>query len=205
MNVYLYVEGGAKGNLVSSLRKGFRLFFEKTALRGTMPHIVACGPRQDAFKRFRKAIESGEQAVLLVDSECQVVQPASRVNPWQHVKERKGDGWVKPGRATDDDLHFMIECMEAWFLADKEALARYFGSGFRKNHLPKTENIESVNKNELFRALKRATKESRKGEYRKGRDSFELLQKISPDQVFACSPFAKRLIASLEQRCIRRC
>jgi hypothetical protein len=39
-----------------------------------------------------------------------------------------------------------------------------------------------------------------KGEYRKGKHSFELLGQLDPDKVMAASPHAKRLLDILKKR-----
>ena len=33
--------------------------------------------------------------------------------------------------ATDEQAHLMVQCMEAWFLADRETLAAVFGRGLK--------------------------------------------------------------------------
>jgi hypothetical protein len=73
-DVKVFVEGGASGansaSLQAELRHGFAEFFAKTNLGTTRrPRVVACGGREQAFDSFRTAIEQGEQALLLVDSE----------------------------------------------------------------------------------------------------------------------------------------
>ena len=45
----------------------------------------------------------------------------------------------------------MVECMEAWFLADRAALLRFYGQGFNENALPATTtNPEQVRKVDLY-------------------------------------------------------
>ena len=120
MKVKIYVEGGGDNrNQQKKCREGFRRFFCKAGLKGKMPSIVACGGRSNAFRDFEIAIKkakAGEFVVLLVDSE-EAVNSVS--NPWKHLKERKGDGWKKPEKADDESVHLMVQCMEAWFLADR--------------------------------------------------------------------------------------
>jgi len=198
VSVFLYVEGGAKGNLARECRKGFSKFLEHAGLSGRMPRIVACGCRKDAYDDFCTAINDGKKAILLVDSEASVATSIENAEPWQHVKNRQGDGWVKPVNVTDDKLHFMIQCMEAWFLADEEALEAYFGQYFNKNSLPKRTDIEAIKKTDIYTALSQATRNTQKGEYGKGKHSFEILALIDPKKVRLTSPYADRFLAVLE-------
>ena len=91
----------------------------------------------------------------------------------------------------------MVQCMESWFLADMDALAAFFGDGFNRGALPPRPDVENVSKRDLERGLRRATRPSSKGEYHKGRHSFEILATVDPERVVAASPHAKRLIHTL--------
>ncbi|MDQ6955031.1 MAG: DUF4276 family protein [Mariprofundaceae bacterium] len=197
MSIYLYVEGGAKGSLARECRKGFSQFLNKAGLAGRMPKVFACGSRRAAYEDFCTAIQNGKAAVLLVDSEAPVEASSDKAKPWQHVKDRQGDGWERPAGVTDEDLHFMVHCMEAWFLADKGALSSYFGQNFQVNSLPKRGDIEKVDKADIYRGLSQATKETQKGEYGKGKHSFKILALIAPDKVRSASPYADRFLKVL--------
>lgn len=192
----IFVEGGAKGKLGQKCRQGFARFFEKSGLGQRSPKIVSCGSRKDAYDDFCHALsKAGENDVylLLVDSEEAVRVDSEHV--WAHVKARQGDGWDKPATADEDMLHFMVECMENWFLADPQALEAFFGQGFKAAVLPKNRDIESVLKAEVYEALKRATSELKtKRPYGKGEHSFALLEKINPASVEAAGGFARRVI-----------
>lgn len=56
--------------------------------------------------------------------------------PQKHLGERSGDRWDKPKGARETDCHLMVQVMESWFLADREALSRFFGEGSHDNVLP---------------------------------------------------------------------
>ena len=193
----VYVEGGGDSNHLRTLcRKGFSDFFRKAGLEGRMPRVVACGSRNEAYNDFvtahRKA--GGDvYPVLLVDSEAAV---AAQV-PWEHLSQR--DSWQKPPNASDDQAHLMVQCMEAWFIADRLCLAQYFEQGFVPNALPPRNDVENIPKNDLMNGLKNATRHTRtKGEYKKGKHSFAILERIDPDLVRQASPCANRLLVLLE-------
>ena len=155
---------------------------------------------QKPSTRFRSALSAASEndfIVLLVDSEAQV---ARNTGPWLHLKNRVGDEWERPADATDDNAHLMVQCMEAWFLADKEALAGYFGGGFNPNSLPGRSEVEEVSKSAIEEGLKMASRECKKGRYDKGSHSFGILAELDPGKVTEASPHAKRLIDTLLNR-----
>lgn len=203
----LYVEGGGDANsLKTACREGFSTFLKKAGLAGQMPRVVACGSRTNAYDSFCTAMRNGEPAMLLVDSEAQVSEEASYAEnaeiwkPWLHLSTREGDGWSMPDKSKDIHCHLMVQCMEAWFLADPQTLAKYFGRGFQLNALPAThEGIEGIPKHQVYKALTAATRNSvTKGAYSKGDHSFKLLALIQPDKVIETSPWAKRFIDALK-------
>ena len=194
----LYVEGGGDSEaLRTRCREGFRGFLEKAGFKGYMPRIVACGGRQAAYDRFNTACQANETALLLIDSEDAV---ASGTSPWTHLANRRGDGFAKPVNANDDHCHLMVVCMESWFLADKDALARFFGQGFNANVLPQNNNIESVSKTDVYRGLEAATSHCKtKAPYGKGEHSFKIMLVIDPGKVAQASPWAKRFLETLRE------
>ncbi len=160
VGIYLYVAGGGDSQLLHiECRRGFRDFLIKAGFKGRLPRIVACGSRRRAYDAFCTALRQGEHdAMLLVDSE----DPVTSKSPWTHLLQRKGDQWAMPSGADDEDCHLMVHCMENWFLADRNALAAFFGAGFESGRLPSAENsIESLTKTEVYGALERATRHCR--------------------------------------------
>jgi hypothetical protein len=193
VNMKLYVEGGGDSkSLRTACRRGFRRFLEKAGLTGMMPRIVACGGRQSAYENFTVAHEQPDDvSYLLVDAEG----PVHKENPWEHLEKR--DHWVRPPGATDAQCHLMVQAMESWFLADPETLLVFYGQHFNENAIPANQQIERVSKADVFRGLERATRHTKKGPYKKGSHSFEILAALNPDRVENVSPHAKRFLASL--------
>jgi hypothetical protein len=204
VNVRIYVEGGGDHNraLATQCRRGFSEFFRKAGLEGRMPRVVACGGRRQAYDSFRTSHENaGEDdfAILLVDSEA----PVAEADPWEHVRLRVGDGWLRPDGVSPDQIHLMVQAMEAWFHADKAEVQKYYGQGFRLEALSKRADIDSIPKADLFAGMQNATRGCLKGEYSKGKDSFEILARIDPRRVEASSPeHAGRLLQVLDQMCV---
>ena len=205
--VKLYVEGGGDAHsLRTACRKGFAIFLENAGLRGHLPRVVACGSRRDAYESFRTACENGEDAFLLVDSETAVADchqdgQTKDGTPWRHLAERQEDQWRKPEMAEDWQCHLMVQCMEGWLLADRDTLKAFFGQEFNDHALPGTATVESIDKNEIFMSLKKATDKCRtKGRYDKGKHSFIILESIDPIRVMESCPWCKRFVEELKHR-----
>lgn len=150
MSVRLYVEGGGDHNkaLQTLCRRGFSEFVRSAGVQ-PMPRIVACGGRRQAYESFRTAHEKGgATAILLVDSEG----PLQHAEPWEHVRLNPGDGWEHPHGASADQLQFMTQAMEAWFHADHETLALYYGQNFRPGALSRRRPVDDIPKADLFAA-----------------------------------------------------
>ena len=207
VKVTIYVEGGGdRRDLKTKCRQGFISFFEKAGLKGRMPALVACGGRQQAFDKFQtafKAANPDEFIILLIDSE-DPIKPGHAGKPWAHLKARKDDRFDPPPGATDEHAHLMVQCMEAWFMADRKALATYFHPGFHEPSLPnEAEKIECIARDRLSEALKEASEKSSKGKYAKGKHSFAILASIDPDLVRKASHHADRFLVVLESKLMR--
>jgi hypothetical protein len=191
VTVRIYVEGGGDNeDTITRCRKGFAAYCTKAAPGKSRPRIVPCGDRDQTFDRFRTAVHAsnpGEICALLVDAEG----PATAITAVEHLQAR--DGWRFP--PLDGHQVFpMVQAMEAWFLADREVLALFYGDGFLANSLPGSPTkVEAVPKNDLERRLKHASKPTKtKGEYHKTRHGFALLALIDPMKVGDASPHAAR-------------
>ena len=188
----LYVEGGGDSKaLRTACREGFRKFIEKTGMTGRMLRIVACGGRQNAYESFATAhaqVTGAGPPMLLVDAE----EPVTATGPWAHLGAR--DGWTRPAGATDDQCHLMVQVMESWFLADRPALGDFFGQRFQESALPGNPHVEAVAKSDILDGLERASRATNKGEYAKGKHSFEILARVDPAKVSAAAPYAKRFL-----------
>lgn len=195
VTISLYVEGGGNSKELTTLcRRAFRRLIERAGLRGTMPRIVACGGRQNAYERFATALKNDHRVpILLVDAEG----PLTGAGPWEHLRQQ--DGWRRPNGATVDHCHLMVQVMESWFLADKRALKLFYGPEFRERSLPGNPDVEEVAKNDILAGLAQATRSTRKGSYarHKGSHSFMILGEISPSAVEGAAPHAKRLLDTL--------
>ena len=195
VKVKLYVEGGGEQAItLSECRRGFSEFIRKVLPPKTQPKIIACGSRNDAFDSFSRALatKADEVVLLLVDAE----DPIGPASPWVHLASR--DGWKKPDTATDENVYLMVLAMEAWLVADPEALATFYGQGFDAGALPRRQNLEEEPKTDVLKALIAATRHTKtKGPYHKTRHGFALLAACEPSKVRSRSSHAERFCANL--------
>ena len=191
----LYVEGGGDSkSLKTACRRGFRKFIGNAGATGGVSNIVACGSRGNAYRSFSKALSTGLTALLLVDAEGSVTAQGA----WQYLKAN--DNWDRPATAADGQCHLMVQAMESWFLADADALASFYGQDFNRRALPANRNIEQVSKEDVLAGLSQAARNTKKGGYKKGPDSYEILERLDPARVTGMSPFAERFIQALSSQ-----
>lgn len=197
--VRIYAEGGGDGkNSKLQFRYGLNEFFKEIKKIARDKRIrwdlIACGSRNDAYSDFindASVADPDVAVILLVDSEGPV---SERCTPRQHLRQR--DPWDMK-RCDDDQCHLMVQMMEAWFLADVDALERYYGANFNRNAIPRRNDVEEVPKQEVEQALKAATRQVQKGSYHKGQHSHEILKLISPIKVRKRAEHCKTLFKAL--------
>lgn len=193
--VRLYVEGGGhEADGRAALRRGFNVFLreanEACRRRRVRWNLTMCGPRNEAHSTFLRALDLRGRIcpILLVDAEDHVAGEG----PWSHL------GWDR-GRASDEQCHLMVVMMESWFLADGEALARYYGKGFDAGSLPQRQEVERIAKSQIEDGLRRATRGTAKARYEKIRHGAELLERIDPAKVRGRAPWCDRLFTTIER------
>ena len=180
--IAIYMEGGGDSrDGKAKLRQGMDAFLNplkadarSKALRWK---LVTCGSRGEAFRAFRKAVNAGGEirVMLLVDSEAPV-----STGPRQHIVSR---GEWDLSFADEDAVHLMVQVMETWIIADADALAAYYGQGFKRNALSRRVNLEDVSKIDIEQALNRATEQTSKGCYQKIKHARDLLRRIDVNKV----------------------
>lgn len=182
--VRIYMEGGGDtSNTRGRLRQGMGEFLRelKAKCRDSRRNwnLVLSGGRNEAIEHFADAhrhARPGELVVLLVDSEG----PVSASSPAAHLRAEGGRmGRLLKG-APDDAIHLMVQTMETWIVADREALAAYYGQHFAAGALPPADDLEAVLKRDVARALGNATRKTLKGAYHKTRHAGNLLARIDP-------------------------
>lgn len=200
--IAIFVEGG--GDTVGQkieLRNGFDglLRIQKRAAQNKhlQWRMVPCGSRNETRQAFVAEVRntgSETLCVLLVDSEEGLVAETdgnADLNAQvrrMHLIQR--DEWDLSD-AEPQQVHLMVQCMEAWIVADPETLTGYYGKGFRAKSLPVRKNLEEEPKLQIYDKLAKATKGTSKGEYSKIKHASKLLTLIETRKVASrCSRFA---------------
>lgn len=194
----LFVEGGGDAkDLRTECRAAFSEMFARLGI-ADKPRVVACGSRSFAYRDFCIALRQGEEAMLLVDSE----EPVSATHappdgapwqPWAHLLHR--DGWATPPGATAEHCHLMVTCTENWLLSDPDALASFYGKGFRGDKLH-ARDVESIDRHTARQLLERASADCQAGPYRKSQ-AFKLLIRVDPKRLQSQAPWARRFMQAL--------
>jgi len=192
-SIALYVEGGGNSEAgKAALRQGFDelIATQKNAARARKMNwkTVFCGGRNATFDAFLNATQkkTADIVVLVVDAE-EAIETTTAEGRVAHLEMR--DSWT----FVDIDanrVHLMTQCMEAWIIADGEKLAEFYGKDFHVNALPKRQDLDEEPKANLYVALEKATKDTKKGCYGKIKHARELLKRIRPSFVAArCTSF----------------
>ena len=190
-SIAIYVEGG--GDTVEQrkeLRVGIDglLRCQKQAAQAKFLRwkTVPSGGRQQTYEAFVHEVQHADDTalcVLLVDSEDELPGESSKQKgATQEVMEQclaadaqtrkshltKRDKWNLK-RIPAENIHLMVRCMEAWIIADPEALIRFYGSAFNAGKLPTSPDLENEVKSRLYAKLKEARASAHSGVFRQDR------------------------------------
>ncbi|MGH9473792.1 MAG: DUF4276 family protein [Terriglobales bacterium] len=189
MSLRVYIEGGGTADSTRACREAFCKLFDCLNLP-QKPKLVSCGSRNDAYSDFKTALAThGTACILLVDSE-DPVQAQGADAAWTHLLGR--DRWAKPANTSDCGVQLMVQCMENWFLADRNAVASRF-NGAKVQGGPGHLCIEDSPKKDTQAWLESVAKQFPNRQYHKVNDGFEILAALDFNKVRQRSPFADRL------------
>ena len=196
--IRIYVEGGGDSKHTQGpLRQGFDAFLkpvkDKARAQGIRFQVIMCGGCNDVYQDYLLALKSHPDAVniLLVDADGPV---ATGVSNGDHLRRR---AWNLP-QPFDPRYHLMVQAMEAFFVADADALANHYGQHFRRSSLPTHANLEAVTVTQLAASLKAATYGTVAGEYRKVQHAAKLLPKLDVTRVRRALPHCDQFFLFLD-------
>jgi hypothetical protein len=165
-----------------ALGPGFRAFYRS---------LVALARERNVDLQFRSG-KSGPQVKRDVALD-------KKQNPEQWIialLDSEGEAFD----AEDPDVFWMVEVMEAWFLADPEALGRFYGRNATLSALPGTQDVESIPKARVMTALKELTRTTKKGKYHKTVHAPEILKQLNTERVRKAAKNCNRMFREIERR-----
>jgi len=174
-----------------NLKAGFDAFLREIKERARTAQwnirIIATGPTPERDFGIALRKHPGASNILLRDSE-------GPHRPGLSAEVCQKQGWPS---YQADLIFWMVQMMESWFHADKEALERYYGNGFHRSALTANPNVEEISKQDLINGLNAATRNATKGKYHKTKHAPAILGLIDPARVQQAAPNCKRFFQAV--------
>lgn len=186
--IRIYFEGSPR------LREGFNKLIRPKIEQASHNHIrfklIAGGSTEETIKDFKKATSSHKDAsiIMLIDSDRSYDSGLL-----MNIRSQVG------ANVQDEQIHFMVQVMESWFLADRDTLKQYYGQKFQESRLPQNSDVERISKSDVISGLEDATRDTSKGKYHKTKHAPQLLSNLNADKVCSAAPSCKRLFDALQQ------
>jgi hypothetical protein len=176
----LFIEGAT-----ADLRQGFAKLLEKK-IPGQMPRIILGEGKTQTITKFLKNQVDADFSFVLIDLD-------------RPEKERGQDLVDHDLSEHSGEVFYMIQEMETWFIAQPEVLDEFYGSD--KNRKKVSEKLSKQPPAVIAdpkAELKKATKDSKRGQYHEIKHSVELLKRLNADILELNSIDFQRLIESLK-------
>ena len=106
--------------------------------------------------------------------------------------------WESGLAVRTEQVHFMVQVMESWLIADRDALEAYYGQGFRPARLPANPKVEEISKGDVAKGLRDATRDTNKGPYHKTKHAPTIFARVDPVRVRGAAPSCARLFHAIE-------
>jgi Domain of unknown function (DUF4276) len=181
--VILFVEG-EPNSPNGDLRQGLTKLLEQK-LKGKMPKIIIGGGylqggKSQTIRKFKTNKLEGDMFLLLVDLD----------KPESEIEVDLADNDLI---ADQENVFYMIQEMESWFLSQPQVLDAFYGANV-SDKIPKKKPTEIANPDE---ELIKITKNSKRGQYHKIRHAVELLKLLDATKLENDFSDFRRLIAKL--------
>ncbi len=189
-DVWVYLEGH------KSLRPGFSALFKRAiGEQGDSPVRIRPVPGgAQAIKYFMNALRTKPDALNLLLRDCEGLDGSCSLESLRSRSDWKPPKGIK---INDSQVFWMVEIMESWFIADRDALSAYYGAKFQAAKLPRNPKVEEIPKRDVLSGLKTASKRTQKGPYHKTRHAPDLLRQVDPSKIEKVAPAARRLFDGL--------
>jgi len=184
---HIYVEGGGSRLADTLLREGFKCLANRHFGRDCKElRFIPSGNRSNTLENFyMKNIAGHSSKLALVDSDAPVPAEQSAAK-FLHTQPD-----CQVHATNQSNLFLMVQVMETWLVADREALAEFYGQHFRVGNLPQHAHLEAVPKDDVLRCLNHATRDTSKGPYHKVEHGLRLIARVDPAKLRAKCPRAE--------------
>jgi hypothetical protein len=167
------------------LRQGLSKLLEQK-LKGKLPKMILGGGKSQTIKKFKTNKLKAQQFLLLIDLD----------KPEEYLKS---DLEANELSEYSENIFYMVQEMENWFLSQPDILDRFYGKDnngkFVSQKLPKKKAIEIAHPDE---EPQRLTKNTKRGEYHKIKHAVELLKLLDCTKLENEFSEFKRLIEKLK-------
>lgn len=178
----LFVEG-SRNTDNGDLRNGFSKLLQQANLR-RMPQIIMCNDTAGAIRKFQQETDNPrsrfQRILLLVDLDG----PDATRTAWLAAKALT---------AHRDRIFFMVQKMEAWFLAQPSVVHNFYSPNL-PHALPATAAGLMQHPDQV---LEHCTMGTRKGRYHKTGHGARLLAQLRLPELQTVFPDVARLVAAL--------
>jgi Domain of unknown function (DUF4276) len=180
----LFVEGESNSPN-GDLRQGLSKLLEQK-LKGKMPKIILGDGKAQTVKQFKTNKLGATMSLLLVDLD------GNESEKEQDLQDYELLDYV-------ENVFYMIQEMESWFLSQPNILDGFYGKDDNgkliSEKIPNKNAMKISNPDEM---LQQFTKNTKRGKYHKIRHSVELLKLLNASQLEDDFPDFKKLIEKLQ-------
>ncbi len=182
----LFVEG-EPNSPNGDLRQGFVKLLEKEIIRN-LPKIIFGGGKKQTIDKFLNNRLEADSFSLLVDLD-------------KTEDNRKNDLSENKLEERSNEVFYMIQEMESWFISQPDVLDEFYGvDNNGKKVSEKLTKRSVIEIKDPKGELKKATKNTRKGEYQEIKHAVELLKRLDSERLQVAFIDFKNLIDVLKKR-----
>ena len=182
--VILFIEGESNSSN-SDLNQGFTKLLEQK-LKGKLPKIILGDGKGQTINKFLTNQREADLFLLLVDLD----------KPEDTVEADLVDNNLLDDK---ENVFYMIQEMECWFLSQPNILDDFYGLDSRKKKISeKLPQKKATEFSEPDKIMKNLTKDTKKGQYHKIKHAVELLKLLDATQLEKDFTDFERLITKLK-------